>query len=159
MGRRGPSPTPTAQLKLLNSREVASRKDEPQRDIAAPAPPSWLGAMARDEWRRVVPQLLHDGVLSKDNRAALTVYCEAWDEFHLAKRRLRKDGYFVPGSLGSLVAHPAIQLLNHASARILRFAQEFGLTPSARARLSVGKPAEESTLSGFVAKKSRDNAS
>ena len=53
MGRRGPKPTPTAQLKLVGSRQLEQRRDEPQPELGAPNPPTWLCREALSEWKRV----------------------------------------------------------------------------------------------------------
>ena len=47
----------------------------------APDPPEWLDAEARAGWDRIVPGLEALDILKPEDRAALTVFCEAWSRF------------------------------------------------------------------------------
>ena len=92
MGRRGPRPTPTAQLRLVGSRELEHRHNEPQPALGAPNPPTWLSAEARAEWKRVAPELIRVGVLARVDRAILVGYCESWAMFPNAQRLVHDTG-------------------------------------------------------------------
>ena len=89
MGKRGPKPTPTAQLRLVGSRELETRRDEPQPELGAPKMPYKLPAEAKAEWKRVVPELTKVGVLALIDRAVLITYVESWSEYRDARTALR----------------------------------------------------------------------
>lgn len=69
--------------------------------------------------------------------AALAVYCETWSRYVKAVQQCRAEGLVLtnPGS-GRTHANPAAAIAHTAAAQMLRFAQEFGLTPAAEARLA-----------------------
>jgi P27 family predicted phage terminase small subunit len=58
-----------------------------------------------------------------------------------AEAVLDRYGFFALGSTGQVVAHPAVRVLNEASAMFLRYATEFGLTPSSRVKLGLNEAA------------------
>jgi len=82
MGRRGPPPKPTA-LKLFagtfRKDRAPKREPKPAQTKGFPKPPSFLGQIAKQEWRRVVPELHKLGILTKVDRAALAAYCESYE--------------------------------------------------------------------------------
>ena len=77
-GTRGPIAKPV-ELKLLEGNQGKRRLDKrppgPGRRI--PRRPSWLSPEAREEWRRLAPELTRLGLLTLLDRAALTIYCDA----------------------------------------------------------------------------------
>jgi len=104
--------------------------------------PTWLSREARAEWRRLVPELLKLGILARIDRAVLATYCETWADYFAAVKAVRKDGKWYTSNSGAKHQHPMVQVLAESRATLLRFAQEFGLTPSARARIKVAEPKE-----------------
>ncbi len=136
MGRRGPKPTPTAQLRLVGSRELETRRDEPQPELGAPKMPDRMPAEAKAEWKRVVPELTKTGVLALIDRAVLVGYVEAWADYRTARIALRKSGPTYLADNGSPKRHPNVVILNDARRAFLQFAAELGLSPSARVRLT-----------------------
>ena len=108
-------------------------KVPPQRPIA----PSTLSEEARKEWQYVVPRLDEVGMLTKVDRTALEVYCEAVATHREAIGHLRELGILVRGDKGRVVKNPAAQLARDAATTIRLFCSEFGLTPSSRMRMDV----------------------
>ena len=137
MGARGPCPTPTAVLEARGSTVPGRRRTgEPRPPVEAPGCPSWLSREARAEWRRVVAELERMGVIAKADRAALTVYCEAWGDFVALRaeidRRIKAAG---PGGYDVVISAGLLNAKNKTADRLVRAAQQFGLTPAARARV------------------------
>ncbi len=153
MGKRGPRPTPTAQLRLVGSRELEHRHDEPQPELGVPKPPK-LSREAKAEWKRVVPELTRVGVLALIDRAVLTGYVEAWADYRDARIALRKSGPTYLSSTGNPSRHPNMVVLAENRLAFLKFAQELGLSPSARVQLT-SKAAPESDPLGAFARKAR----
>ena len=146
MGRRGPRPKPTAVLRLAGSRRADEplRRVEPKPELGAPNPATWLKGEALREWKRVAPELERTGVLALIDRSALIGHCEAWADFVTATRRVHAEGMTSTGSQGQQVPHPCLKAKAEASMRLIRYAQELGLSPSARSRI-VAAPKEAPT--------------
>lgn len=100
-------------------------------------PPKELGREGRQLWRERVVPLVELGVVSEADRPAVTAMCQHWERMQRAQRVLDVQGYFVPGSMGQMVTHPALRIVNDASTHFLRYATEFGLTASARVGLGL----------------------
>lgn len=72
---------------------------------AAPEPPEWLDSEAEAEWRRVVPELDAQGLLSAVDRAILVSYVTAWSVFVRAVAELDAvDSLTTQGSKGPIRA-------------------------------------------------------
>jgi len=118
----GPAKTPTNVLKMRGSPLAGNRSNEPVADRRRPRRPSWLSKDAKTIWRRIVPQLEAMGVLAICDRNALARYCD------LVERYIR---------LSSTPCEGQLTLLLKMTPVLIRLEREFGLTPSARAGLSV----------------------
>ncbi len=151
MGRRGPKPIPTAQLRLTGSRQLESRHDEPQPELGVPKPPK-LSSEAEAEWKRVVPELHRVGVLALIDRAVLTGYVEAWADYRKARVALSKSGPTYLADNGNPKRHPNVVVLADSRLAFLKFAQELGLSPSARVRLTSRAAPEADPLGAFARK-------
>lgn len=95
-------------------------------------------------WRRVVRELEAMNLAFAADADALRCYCEAVVIHRKASAVLARTGVLVRGSGGrdgqagrgtNLVRNPAIQIQRDAAMTIRAFAQEFGLTPSARSSI------------------------
>lgn len=154
MGLRGNPPVPTAILKLRGSQRAAKRTKEPQPKVEGATCPEWLSAEAKTEWRRIVPELRRLGLLTLVDRTALAAYCQAHAELRLATETVDKEGRVIEEPIvdkeGDVVGHklkphPAVKMQRDAMQRIKQFIAEFGLSPSARARVT---PIEQPGKSG-----------
>ncbi|HEX8004930.1 MAG TPA: phage terminase small subunit P27 family [Trebonia sp.] len=141
----GPKRKPAA-LKLIEGiregRDSGGRvvQEAPNFDRRAPIAPTWLPDEARAEWDRVVPELDRIGVLKSIDAAALASYCMAWDRFVEASAIVAAEGLIVGNEkTGAISRHPALLTAEAASKEIRAWAGEFGLTPSAEARLATSK--------------------
>ena len=160
MAYKGPKPKPT-QIKLVTGTARTHRLNaaEPQPDIDCPEPPGHLTAPARAEWDRVVPELLALGLLSHLDRGALAAYCQAYGRWAAAEAALARmaerdtvtDGLVIRTKSGNLIQNPLVGAANKAMADLVRYAAEFGLTPSARARVSGADADMTDDLAEFLA--------
>ena len=133
----GRKPKPTA-LKQLEG-NPGKRKlptEEPKLAPALPSPPKELTAAAKREWKRVGPELFAAGILTNADRAALAAYCQSWADWVTARANLDKDGWTKLSETGYEMQSPWVSIANRAMANYIKVAAEFGLTPSARARLA-----------------------
>jgi P27 family predicted phage terminase small subunit len=115
--------------------------NEPQPEIPAkpPAPPAFLDDYARDEWKRVAPELHRLGLLTKVDTAALAAYRGAFSQWKTAvetMRRLAGDDQIMKGLLvrtpGGATVNPLIWIVKGAARDMVRYAAEFGMTPASR---------------------------
>lgn len=124
---------------------MAKRKREPKpKPAARPVCPSHLDQVARNEWRRVVPELVQIGVIARIDTATLAAYCQAYSRWVKAELELQAHGglTFTLES-GSIRQHPAVKIASEAMAQMRTFAQEYGLTPASRARVQAHIDGEE----------------
>lgn len=141
---QGRKPKPT-NLKLIAGTDRADRRNdaEPKPAPALPAPPAFLSEEAKAEWTRTAEQLYQLGILSKIDRAALGAYCQAYGRWEQAERALARmaerdavtHGMMIKTTNGNAVQNPLLGTANKAMADMMRYAAEFGMTPSARARI------------------------
>jgi P27 family predicted phage terminase small subunit len=116
--------------------------------------PSGLPKPAAAMWDELVPVLEAAGVADRVDRASLTAMCLTWADSVAARKLIAKQGRFVPGSMGQLVEHPALATARNAEAQFLRYAEQFGMTPAARARIafdvSLARQAQERELADVL---------
>ncbi|MCF6304369.1 MAG: phage terminase small subunit P27 family [Rhodobacteraceae bacterium] len=141
---RGRKPKPTA-LKLLtgNPGKRTLPNDEPQIPPHLPPVPEHLNKVAREEWARVSESLYNCGILTSLDRAALGAYCTSYSRWSEAEIKLEADGFTIETSLGTIIQSPLVGIANKAAADMVRYAAEFGMTPSARSRVKIAENAED----------------
>jgi P27 family predicted phage terminase small subunit len=161
MATRGRKPTPL-HLALVRGNPGKRKLPDPnkviQPPLEAPAPPPHLSDEARAEWDRIVAVLIGLKLMTPIDRAPLAAYCEAYGRWVQAERALRamaeKDmltrGLVIKTTGGNLIQNPLVGTANKAMADMVRYAAEFGMTPSARARLQdPGTGSEENPFEAF----------
>jgi len=131
-----------ANLKLLEGnrpgRDSGGRKvvEPPSFKRLPPEAPEWLPDEARAEWDRIVPELARLDLLKPADRSALTAYCLTWDRLVQAQRQMQEDGSVLATNSQGRVRHPAVAVIEAASKELRAWAGEFGLTPSAEAKVA-----------------------
>lgn len=146
MGRRGPPPEPSA-LKLLkgNPGKRAINHAEPQPAKAKKGSrrvPSTLPPAGKRLWAALVPELERLNLLTKIDDATLHGACLSYARALEAGVLVKKQGMTIVTDKGFIIQHPAVSIERNSWASWLRFATQFGLTPSARSSLHI-KPLEE----------------
>lgn len=148
MGRRGPPPTPTAILRQRGSHRANERPKEPTLVPGRPQCPQWLRGDARRAWKKLIPMLEAMGVLSRSDGNAIARYCDLLAQWREVRVWCDQNGTSYPirklnPETGELYVvgfklFPQVRLANEYATLLLRLEREFGLTPSARARLAMG---------------------
>lgn len=159
-GTRGPKSAP-ASLHLLRgnpgNKKPAALLDEFKPNVEIPDCPQWLWEEARAEWDRITPELETYGLISKIDRAALVLYCQAWSEYVWAKRTLGQkmqfaaegerlameqgkewkggDGFMIPTVNGNFAYSPYWVAARRAGDEVNKYLIAFGMSPAARARV------------------------
>ena len=148
---RGRIPKPTEQKKLEgNPGKRALNNQEPQPDVAIPQCPPHLKGAAREEYLRVTAELLKLKIISNIDRAVLVGYCQAWGDYIHATEKIKKEGEVLYSDKGNAYLNPWKNIQTSSMDRILRFAAEFGMTPSSRSRIKVETPTEEDKMTGYL---------
>jgi P27 family predicted phage terminase small subunit len=133
---RGRKPKPT-ELKLVSG-NPGKRKIEPRADSlgGVPKAPRFLSREARAEWNRLTADLAAMGVLGRENRATLAIYCQNWARMVAAEMHVNEHGPIVPAPRTGVPMHnPHLAVANRAAGIVAKLAAEFGLTPSSRTRV------------------------
>jgi P27 family predicted phage terminase small subunit len=146
---RGRKPKPT-ELKLVSG-NPGKRKIEPRADSlgGVPKAPRFLSREARAEWNRLTADLAAMGVLGRENRATLAIYCQNWARMVAAELHVNANGPIVPAPRTGVPMHnPYLAVANRAADVVARLASEFGLTPSSRSRVGAAPRAPGVDASG-----------
>ena len=120
------------------ARKSQDKQPEPTKAETAPAvivdcPPE-LGAVARQEWDRVVPLLaLADRITGLD-RGTLAVYCVAYAAWLDAVTTIQTYGSIMKSPNGHPMQSPAVSIANQNADIMVRIAAQFGFTPASRLR-------------------------
>ena len=135
-GRR---PTPLKVLKNRGSWRGDLHEDAPEPPTGAPRCPAWLDAAGKACWKETVKNLDALGLLAATDGKALSGFCERWGFYVRVVKAL--------AGVTDLEEHKGLaKLAGEAYRDYLRGCQEFGLTPSARARVQV--PGKKATGKG-----------
>lgn len=138
---RGRKPIPT-QLKLLsgNPGKRPLNEGEPQPAPLAPSCPPELSQAAKEEWNRLVPELVALGLMTRLDRAALAAYCQAYAIYLDAIQAVQKYGQLVKSPNEYPMMSPYLTIANRQAEIMIRIASEFGFTPASRSRISAAEP-------------------
>lgn len=149
MGLRGPPKTPTQILMLHNSWRAREREGrEPTPEAARPEKPNWLSERAGEAWDAIVAIVERMRILTVADGVALARYCTLWARWYEAEQFLQEHGPTYPirddsGKVKYIAQHPQVGIANQLSSQLGRLEDRFGLTPSARASLSINNPQPE----------------
>lgn len=143
----GRKPTPT-KLKVVTGRDRADRmpSSEPQVPFGnVPKHPDHLDAYAIDEWNRVCSALHSAGVLSDVDSGGLAMYCQAYGRWKKAEEAIQamaeknpaSGGLIIKTTNNNIIQNPMVGTANTAMRDAMRYASEYGLTPSSRVRLGI----------------------
>lgn len=140
MGLRGPAPKPTAINRVRGfPGKRAPSKLEPKPVLGRPTMPAHLDDAAKAEWEQQCPILEAMGVLTEADGIALGNLCFDRASLSKAQAELQKINLtmIVGGETEMNRLHkPLSRLVDMLTGRVNRALLQFGLTPSARTRVS-----------------------
>ena len=122
----------------------------PRLDGTTPECPVWLDAEAKREWDRVVHALHESGILTNVDRAVLAAYCQSYARWVEAETQVEKEGQVLERQSGRHYLNPNLAAASLALKQLMAYAVQLGLTPAARSRIGVEKPAQEPTLADIL---------
>ena len=135
---------PTAALKLAGTfRKDRRNNDEPMPSVVIPDMPKFLKGEARKEWNRIAPLLAKRKCLTEWDRSMLAMYCQEWGKYVRLNKEFDSDVGMV-----NMMRESTTLLKN-----IKTLAVEFGLSPSSRAGLSMGKADTNNPFEALMKKK------
>lgn len=144
---RGRKPQPAAVKRLLgNPGKRKIHGDLPATPGAPPMPARLLvEPSAVEKWNELVPLLLNLGTLTVADGEALATLCEVYAAAQACLLELRATGPVMRTDLGGVKPNPAGPLYRGLVSLQASLMNEFGLTPTSRARLGgkEEKPADE----------------
>lgn len=152
----GPPPKPTAALRLAGSWRANTRKGEPVLPTRAPKPPAWLDGPALDAWNELVEAIGPMRVLTPADGIALGAMADVYAQWKDARAQIQRYGTVLPvkddaGRTVGLKRSPYVAMHIEYLAALQRLMQQFGLTPSARARLT--EDHDKDTTDAFFSRK------
>jgi P27 family predicted phage terminase small subunit len=114
----------------------------PARAKKFPEPPAYLSEYAAHEWHRTGRELWQLGLLTTIDEAAFGCYCQSFGRWRMAEERLAQEADLVVRGTerSNRVPNPFLKIACQAARDLIRFGAEFGLSPSARVRISAGMP-------------------
>ena len=132
---------PAAIHLVQGTRDRTAKGDEPKFASEYPARPPHLRGFAKLEWERLSHQLKPLGMVTKADRAMLVALVEAWAIYREMDKLIKKHGvtYTTTTLAGDEMVRPRpeVAMRDQALKNIKSFSSEFGLTPSARTRVSI----------------------
>lgn len=148
MGARGPKSLPANVHALRGNPSklpLDRLLDSIQPPVEIPRCPGHLQVEAKREWKRMGAELEALGLISQIDRAAFVGYCTAWAETVFCEQKISVLNAADPeGQAGLIGITPSgyqqmsvwVQIRNRAYERMLKFSAEFGMSPSARGRVT-----------------------
>lgn len=144
MAQRGRKPKPTV-LKLLEGNPGGRplNVNEPKPVKKAPRCPAWLEDEAKKEWKRMGKILEQMGLLTEMDMMAFAGYCQACARWKEAEEFITQHGTMIRTPNGYLQQVPQVSIAQTNLKIMLKFCEQFGLTPSARSRIIAGDGSAE----------------
>jgi P27 family predicted phage terminase small subunit len=159
-------------------RQVANEAFAPP---SIPSVPCHLTDGAKVEWGRVATELFEAGLLSDRYRAALALYCDAYDRWDRACRAIDQLGKYETAQLAGELGkdHPLLLALcgvlgemelydsgtvqirqlaiarDRAAEQVHKYGALFAMDPAAQTRISVKPKDNEDDFDSFVSKRNK----
>ena len=149
---KGKIPKPTA-VKVLegNPGRRPLNVNEPKPKAIVPRCPSWLDDEAKREWERMSNRLDSLGLLTEVDGSAFAGYCQSYSRWKQAEEFVTKHGFVIKTPSGYLQQIPHVAIAQTYLKCMQKFCEEFGMTPSARSRLSgEDNSGEDDSMGGLL---------
>ena len=111
--------------------------------VEIPRCPTHLSPEAKREWKRISVDLAGCGLLTRIDRGALALYCDAWGRWVEAQRALQTYGVMIKAPSGFPMQSPYLAIANKAFEQMRAMLGEFGMSPSSRTRVHAAAVVDE----------------
>ncbi|MDU0814617.1 phage terminase small subunit P27 family [Bacillus siamensis] len=157
-----PRPAKSATLQLIqgnpnkkNTEELAARAEHEKKLKMRSdniKPPTWLDKVGKKEFKRVAALLAEVEIITEADISMLAAYCNAYSQYISISKVIEEDGIMVhtegedkEGNPIKLIGeeHPLLKRQKNYYDQMKSAANDFGLTPSARAKLAITRTQEE----------------
>jgi P27 family predicted phage terminase small subunit len=143
MAKKGPRPTPTAELAARGSH----RAKEPRRRneitipplLDVPVAPEWLTDAAQGHFERLAPMLHATGLLSLADVDVLSMLAERLAQYTDLRDQCAEEKPTIYNEQGVGRKNPTYSLRDEAGRDLLKLYQELGMSPTARVGLTAEK--------------------
>jgi P27 family predicted phage terminase small subunit len=146
---RGRPPKPTETKRATGMlRPDRSNPTEPKPEIVLLAPPVHLGPVARATWELVAAEMYQIGTLARLDAFVLEAFCQSVATYRQAQATLDRAASIdtVNGGLYTRLSNDYVQMSawvlgrDRALDRVVKLANELGLSPTSRTRVSAAPP-------------------
>lgn len=104
----------------------------------APDPPPYLKSPeAIEEWNRLVPILLENGSLSKNDGNALGLLCETYALIQTCLEKIQTEGPTFKSPNGHICQRPEVAMLDKQQSKYWKMLTDLGMTPKGRSNMKV----------------------
>jgi len=101
-------------------------------------PPEYLDQIAKDEFKRIVPELIKLRILKIGDLHNISIYCQAVSNMIQANDHIQQNGFMLTNPLNGIIyKNPMAGIFNDSQRQILKYSQEFGLTPMSRTKIDI----------------------
>lgn len=129
----------------IQARRENEKKLRPKADKIKP--PKWLSKEARKEFKRLAKELAEIKLLTNVDVDLLAAYCDAYVDYQRCTEIIAAEGLMVEytnkAAETNKVPHPLLTKKKQLFEQMKAIAAEFGLTPSARAKLALPREEEK----------------
>ena len=133
--KTGPKTRPIPNLQLISSEKIVKPATSKEMARAGlPAAPDWMSVATLKEYRTTFAILKKRRIFLRTDCAAYLTMFEHLELAQRAYQQILSDGLTTIDERGLPRKSPNVQIYKDNSLAYLRYANEFGLTPSSRAR-------------------------
>ena len=145
MGRRGPAPKSDSLRMLDGNPSKRPLKDKPTgaKPQDVPTCPAWLSPEAKREWRRVTPELIRLGLVTRLDQVAIAGYCISYSCWRRCQEVLIAQGNVYVTNRGQIRPRPEVEIARMSGDTMKSLASELGLTPASRECIHMAQPGRE----------------
>lgn len=142
---KGAKPKPTSLLRLSGGWRISQRKDTPEPPQGTPEKPIWFDGANSKSWDDIVSLLEPMRILTKVDGIAIAQMAEYLTRYREASSKIAEIGLLIPstGTNNPWTKNPYVKMQLEYGAQLHRLMSEFGMTPSARARVKMAELQKE----------------
>lgn len=115
----------------------------------APTAPKWMTDEARAEWKRIMPRLIEDRIITRADLTGIENYCVAVGRIREIETMFRTSGTLDKTLFG---------MQNRAMQTARQLAAEYGLSPTSRARVGSAADSDDDNYNPMSVGRNRAHA-